>query len=179
MPREISGLRIARSFITPATANVQDSREIDFQLGARQGIAIHQVLGTWSIDGGAAAAPSVAVMSSYNGVQTLHLETGSLETVPDNAGEDEDTIDTEQFYRQDFCGMGNDDVSTEFRAAMALVVNPSGVVPYAPPILSARNITHAAIVTDALFDSLCHVLIFYTFVEFSLAELGLILARRT
>ena len=83
MPREISGLRIARSFVTPAGTN-ETTRVIDFQLGARQGIAISAVLGSAMVESGATTI-SASVATIQNGVQTLHLESGSLETVPDQA----------------------------------------------------------------------------------------------
>ncbi len=175
-PREISGLRIARSFGTPANAAVE--RVIDFQLGARQGIQIHSVLGTIQIDP-SSYTPSTTVQVPRNGNQTLHLETGSLETVPDTVAEDEDTIDSEVFYRQDITTLANDDLTTEFRASAAIAITPSGIVDYARPLFSARNITHRSFTNSSGILLLCHVTIFYTFVEFSLAELGLILARRT
>ncbi len=175
MPREISGLRIARSFISPT--NSQVSRELDFQLGPRQGIAIHAVLGSIWPDAGTAI--STATIVHTNGNHTLHLETGSLETVPDLAGEDEDTIDSEVFWRQDIYQGGNDDISTEFRASLSTIVTPSGLITFPQPIFAARNITHRGIAVQAAFDFNAHVILYYIFVEFSLSELGLILARRT
>ena len=176
MPREISGLRIARSFITPTNARV--TRVLDFQLGARQGIAISQVLGSIKVDPGAFTLSTSTVLM-FAGNHTLHLESGSLETVPDEQGEDEDTIDSEIFYRQDLSVGGNDDVTTEFRASLAMETTPNESITFEKPILTARNITHSGITSSANLDILAHVIIFYTFVEFSLAELGLILARRT
>ncbi len=175
MVKEISGLRIARSFISPTNAEV--ARVIDFQLGPRQGIQIHSVLGDMTAD------PSNTVhnttVEEIHGVHTLHLESGSLETVPFAAGEDEDTIDTEIFYRQLFSMVSSDDPATEFRASAAIQTTPAGIVNYQRPILVARNITHRGIASGGNLDFLAHVLIFYVFVEFSLSELGLILARRT
>lgn len=176
MPREISGLRIARSFITPTNAEV--SRVIDLQLGARQGIAISAVLGEIMPDPNNLTI-STSTFSAFTGVHTLHLESGSLETVPQAAGEDEDTIDSEVFYRQSCWVGGNDDATTEFRASLALMTTPGGIVTFDKPIFIARNITHRGITNAVAMDALAHVTIYYTFVEFSLAELGLILARRT
>jgi len=176
MPREISGLRIARSFITPTDTRV--SRVIDFQLGARQGIQIEQVIGAMGPDV-TGFAISTGVTGHFTATQTLHLEAGSLENVPDTTAEDEDTIDSEVFYRQDLYIGGNDDATTEFRASLAMTVTPSGAIAYPKPILTARNITHSGVALSAALDFTAHVLILYTFVEFSLAELGLILARRT
>lgn len=177
MPREISGLRIARSFVSPTEVEV--SRVIDFQLGARQGIAIEAVLGEMVPDAGNFAVAASGAPDGFNATQTLHLESGNLETVPDAAAQDEDTIDSEVFYRQGLWLGGINDAATEFRASLAVITSPQGVVDYKKPIFVARNITHRAITTASTFDALCHVMIFYTFVEFSLAELGLILARRT
>lgn len=176
MPRKISGLRIARSFITPSNTVVE--RVIDFQLGARQGIEISAVLGEIMVDPQNITVSSTT-LGFLQGNHSLHLESGSLETVPDAAGEDEDTIDSEIFYRQSFSWAGNDDVTTEFRASASQIVVPQGIVDFKEPILAARNITHRGITGNSGIDTLCHVIIYYTFVEFSLAELGLILARRT
>ena len=175
MPKQISGLRIARSFITPTEVAV--SREIDFQLGARQGIAIDAVLGTLGPESGNTTI-STSTITFHTATQTLHLETGSLETVPDAAGEDEDTIDSEIFYRQELYMAGNDDVSTEFRASLAYLAMPTSMVVFPRPIFTARNITHRGITSSSVLDMNGHIIIYYTFVEFSLSELGLILARR-
>ena len=175
MPREISGLRMARSFISPTNTVV--TREIDFQLGARQGIALYGVLGSIVPDTGGVVW-STSTIEEFNGNHTLHLETGALEDVPDQDGEDEDTIDSEIFYRQDISLIGNDDAATEFRASAAIMVTPNDLVSFPRPIFTARNITHRGISEESAFDFLAHVIIYYVFVEFSLAELGLIFARR-
>ena len=175
MPKEISGLRIARSFITPT--NAEASRELDFQLGPRQGIAIKAVMGAMVPHSGSSLSTSTVAFASAS--QTLHLETGSLENVPLADAGDEDTIDSEVFYRQELSVVGTDDATTEFRASVAVGVWPSGIVVYPEPIFAARNITHRGIADGASLDFLGNVIIFYTFVEFALAELGLILARRT
>ncbi len=177
MVKEISGLRVARSTVTPSSTTAV-VRELDFQLGPRQGIQIFAVLPTVTVDA-ASTGPSSSVVGFDNGNQTLHLETGSLETVPDNAAEDEDTIDSEIFMRQDVIVGGNDDSATEFRSSLAITVTPSGLVTYPRPILAARNISHRGIVDGTSDDLNFHVLIYYVFVEFQLSELGLILARRT
>lgn len=174
MPKEISGLRIARSFVTPTEVAV--SRELDFQLGARQGISIEAILADIMPDP-AGYTPSSGAQLPFIGNQTLHLETGSLEGVPDAAGEDEDTIDSEIFYRQTLSLIGNDDLTTEFRASSSMSLSEGWMVP-PRPLFTARNITHRAITNTNALDILCHVTIYYVFVEFSLAELGLVLARR-
>lgn len=174
MPTEISGLRIARSFITPTDSEVQ--RTIDFQLGVRQGISIEGVLGEIVIDNGGFTA-SATTLTAQGGLHTLHLQSGSLETVPDQAGEDEDTIDSEVFYRQQLTVVAIDEPTAQ--GAAGISVTPNGVWVPPRPLFSARNITHRGITFSATLDLLCHVTIYFVFVEFSLAELGLILARRS
>ena len=173
-PKEISGLRIARSFITPTNTEVQ--RTIDFQLGARQGISIEGVLPEIAMD--IALTVSATVPTVLGGSHSLHLETGSLETVPDQTGEDEDTIDSEIFFRQRLTYVGNDDLTTEFRGQGSVHISPNGMWVPPRPLFTARNITHRGLVNSADMDLLCHVTIYYVFVEFTLAELGLTLARR-
>jgi len=175
MPQEISGLRIARSFISPTNVEVQ--RTLDFQLGVRQGISIEGILGEIAVDESNFTLSSSTV-TGFSGTHTLHLETGSLETVPDAAGEDEDTIDSEIFYRQRLTILGNDDAATEFRSSVDVSISPSGMWVPPRPLFTARNITHRGITLQSNLDILCHVTIYYVFVEFSLSELGLILARR-
>lgn len=173
MPTTISGVHFARSFITPAAATAVE-REIDFQLGARQGIAIHYVLGHMSV----LSFTETTDFQEFNGNHTLHLETGSLETVPDAAGEDEDTIDSEVFFRQDLSVIAAEEAATRGGSAAAMLVVPQAPIPYPSPVFTARNITHRAITAGTALGLGCGVLIFYNYVEFSLSELGVLLARR-
>jgi len=172
MPKTISGLRFARSFLTPAGAAV--SREIDFQLGSRQGIAIHHVSGGMTID----AVTETTDTLELRGNHTLHLETGSLESVPDAGAEDEDTIDSEVFFRQDFSCLIQEEAATRGGSHSSLMVSPASQSPLVIPVFTARNITHRGISSTASFSMHANVLIHYTFVEFSLSELGVLLARR-
>lgn len=173
MPTEVSGLRFARSFVSPTDARV--SRVLDFQLGARDGISILGVLGNIRIDS-AAFTPSPTALTALDGHHTLHLEAGSLEDIPDEAGEDEDTIDSEVFYQQSLSFVGIDEPTAQGAAAISVL--PSGMWIPPRPVFTARNITHSGISGDTTLDLLCHVIIYYVFVQFTLSELGLILARR-
>lgn len=171
MPKEISGLRIAKSYITPTDTEV--TRIIDFQLGARQGIEIVGVLadmstGPWT--------PSATALTAHFGNHTLHLEAGSLETVPEAAGEDEDTIDSEIFFRQAMTVIAIDEPTAQ--GAAGIIVTPNGF--WRPParLYTARNVTHRGKTVTSAMDINCHILMYYIFVEFTLPELGLILARR-
>jgi len=170
MPRALSGIRIARSYLTPAgTTAVQ--RVLDFQLGADDGIEVFSITGDIGMQTTGVGASYVA----GSVVQTVHLESGSIEAVPIGT-DDEDTIDSEQIYRQTLCHV-NYNGTTE--AASSMVISPATPVVYPQPLFSARNITHNAIGDLATYVFGCHVLIQYRFVRFSLQELGLILARRS
>jgi len=171
MPTTISGLHFARSFISPT--NVAVSREIDFQLGSRQGIAVLWVKGTVVVS----SFTETTDFQELNGVHTLHLETGSLETVPLNDGDDEDTIDSEVFYRQDLGIIGAEEAATRGGSAVGMIVSP-GDFNYNPAVFTARNITHRGITSTSSLTLLQHVIIAYNYVEFSLSELGVLLARR-
>jgi len=170
MPRAVSGMRIARSLVTP-TGAASVSRELDFQLGSEDGIEIFGVLGHVMVH----QVLVGATFSPYTAVQTIHLETGALEDILEADAEDNDTIDSDIFYRQDM-NLITFDGTTESAAAM--MVMPTGLITYPVPILSARNITHQGSSQDITQAFGLHVMIFYRFVQFSLQELGLLLARR-
>lgn len=175
MPRIISGLRVARSFVTPASAAIE-SRELDFQLGSNQGIEVLSVLG-YGLYADASPATSDTVPVHSIAVQSLHLETGTLESVPALAAEEEDDIDTEIFYVQTY-GLMFQVPATAGGGGGTLLVTPTGMVDYKEPIRTARNITHRGecFATGATLEA--GVLIFYRYIEFSNNELGFFLARR-
>jgi len=175
MARLISGLRIARSLVTPSGVEVV-SRELDFQLGSDQGIQVEGVLGIGGLVDINPAPSDTAVVHAI-GLSTLHLETGSLENVPIDNAQDEDDIDTEVFYAQSF----NHAVqvpSTVGGGGGGMSITPSGLVTFAQPIQTARNITHRGetLATGQLGQF--HVYIYYRYVQFTNAELGFLLARR-
>lgn len=175
--QEISGLRFAQSYLTP-DGDEELSQVIDFQLGPRMGIAIHWVLGT--IDGILDDDPAVSTTAFLNHtvVQALHLETGTIENVLNQVGEDTTDIDTEVFFRQVADTTHSYD-TTNHKVALSVHITPSSVVYYPEPVLSARNLTHSAEAKIANAAGNCHVLIAYKYVEFSLSEMGLLLARRS
>lgn len=175
MAKRISGLRVARSFVSPTGTNIV-SRELDFQLGANQGIEIHAVMGYGALsDDSPATSDTVPVTST--GVQSLHLETGTLEDVPSLLGEDADDIDTEIFYVQSYA-MQFQIPATAGGGGGSVLVTPSGIVPFNQPITTARNITHRgeSFVSGQFLD--VGVLIYYNYILFNNAELGFLLARR-
>lgn len=173
MPRPISGIRVARSFVTPSGAAAV-SRELDFQLAVRQGIEMFGVIGTAQL-----THTFVTAVTVIRGVQTLHLETGTLEEPPTATGEDEDNIDTEIIYQQVVSGFTQDEAATRGGSLGALLAVPSSIVAFPFSILSARNITHRGESENANLDIQFGLLIYYRYVEFSLSEMGLLLARRS
>lgn len=175
MPRFISGLRIARSLVTPTGAAVV-SRELDFQLGADQGISISAVLGGGEAHDDSPAA-SDTVPALVTATQSLHLETGTLESFPFAGAADEDDIDTEIFWAQSLFGQFQIPATAGGGGGWG-AVTPNGLVTFAEPILTARNITHRGETLTTGQQSNSWVLIYYHFVIFTNAELGLFLARR-
>jgi len=174
MPTTISGPRRARSFVTPNGASVV-SRVIDFNFATNQGIEITAVLGTGlAID--LSPATSDTVPAAVRGAQSLHLEEGQLEDVPIVAADDADEVDTEVFFQQEFGGLFQVPATAGGGGGSATPQNL--YLPYKDPILVARNITHRGETTLAGQDGFFGVLIFYHYVVFTIAELGLILARR-
>lgn len=175
MARQISGLRVGRSFLS-ALGGAVISAELDFQLGSNQGIEISAVLGYGSFGDDSPAASDTVPVTTV-GVHTLHMETGTLEDLPINAGDDEVDIDTEIFYAQSY-GLMFQIPATAGGGGGGLSVTPSGLVVFAQPIRTARNITHRADtpVTGTVLD--VGVLIYYNYIEFTQAELGFFLARR-
>lgn len=174
MPRVVSGMRTAISFVTPSGA-AEVAREIDFQLGAQDGIQIYGVQGYGNLHDDTPAT-SATVPSVASAVQTLHLETGETEDLPDQAGEDLDDIDTEIFYVQQF--IQSTFFHTTTGAGISLSITPPGIWVPPEPILSPRNIIHKGTTNGA--DQLLEagLLIFFKYVTLSNAELGVALARR-
>jgi len=175
MPQVISGPRQARSFVTPSGAAVV-SRVIDFNFASDQGIMVSAVLGSVSaVDLTPATSDTVPIEITV--AQSLHLEEGSIENIPFSDGEDADQIDTEEFFDQHLSAMFQAGSTNTFGVGGT---SPHGAlyIPYSKPILVARNITHRGEAGATGQTAKCSVLIFYEYVRFSLAELGLILARR-
>jgi len=175
MARQISGLRIARSMLSPTGAQAL-SVELDFQLGSDQGIAISAVVGGGLIHDDSMPT-SDTVPATTLASQTLHMETGTLEDFPLLSAQDEFDIDTEIFYAQSF--------QTQFHIPATAgggggsqTVTPNGIVVFAEPIQTARNITHRAETGGTDQDLECWLMIYYRYIQFTNAELGFLLARR-
>jgi len=175
MPRRIGGQRQARSFVTPAGAEVV-TRTIDFNFASDQGIEIIAVLGNLHGDD-TSPAVSDTVPARIQAAQSLHLEEGTPEDVPIASAEDADEVDTEVFFHQDIAGQFQ--VPATAGGGGGNSPSQSLYIPYRDPIFVARNITHrgeGVATGQAVF---AHVLIFYYFVRFTDSEIVGILARRT
>lgn len=162
--------------MTPAGAATVETRELDFQLGANQGISVEGVLG-YGIAHDDSPAVSDTVPAFTIGTQTLHLETGAIESIPTLAGEEADDIDTEIFYVQQFTQIFQVP-STAGGGGGSMHVTPSGLVTFSKPIETARNISHSGLSRAAGQNCEMGVLIYYRYVLFSNAEIGFLLARR-
>lgn len=176
MPEIFSGQRVARSYLTPTGAEVA-SVELDFQLGARQGIQVEAVVGYGSL---ADVSPTVSdtVLVHQRGSQSLHLETGTLEGVPEAPGEDEVDIDTEIFYVQHFSHVAQVWSTVTGGGSSSMLAVPSSIVVFPEPIRTARNISHRAETLATGVSFFAGVLIYYHYLRFSNEELGFFLARR-
>jgi len=178
MPRSISGTRFARSSVTPIGAQVV-SRVLDFQLGPRMGLELFSVQGSCPRFGsGTLGVADNATGLAVTGQQTLHMETGALEDIPISAGEDADDIDTEIFYQMGFAlAFVNSGVAGE-GATLTAVIGPT-YLPFTPTLFVARNITHRGETVNANDEATFNVLIQYRYIEFTDAEMGVLLARRS
>jgi len=176
MPTIASGQRVARSFVSPTGATNEVSRVLDFQLGPDHGIEIHAVQGYGSFHDD---TPPTSDTVPFTAVahQTLHLEEGATEDLPDIAGADADDIDSEIFYVQWFMVHGQIP-ATAGGGGASMTVNPSGLWIPPRPILAPRNITHKGTTVSVDTDLESGVLIFYNYVKFTTSELGVLLARR-
>lgn len=176
MPSIRGRQRIGRSFVSPTGVTNEVSRVLDFQLATDQGIQIEGVLG-YGVLHDDTPATSDTVPIAIRASQTLHLEEGATEDLPISTGEDADDLDTEIFYGQVFTEVFQVPATAGGGGGFGYIT-PSGIWVPPEPILSARNITHKGTTVGADADLEAGVFIYYHFVEFSNAELGVILSRR-
>jgi hypothetical protein len=172
MPDRASGLRIARSMVSP-TANTAVNRVLDFSLGLRQGIEIVGVLGNMRF-----SLAEGTTLTEADGHQSVHLEESTLEDYPVIVGEDDDNIDTEVIFAQTCFIRSEVEAATRGGSFYSHTVTPSGMVNFPGSVFTARNITHQGECHSSNLAGNCGVLIYYYYVTFTLSEMGLILARR-
>jgi len=171
MPRTISGPRQGRSVLTPSGDN--PTAELDFQLAGQQGIRILSLEATVLVLG----VTETTDTSQFVGNHSLHRATGTLEAVPDNAGEDAVNIDSEILLRQDVSVLIQEEAATRGGSHSSMLVLPTQVPSLVIPILVSSNLTHRAI-SDAGLSLVTSLGFLYEYVEFSLSELGVLFARR-
>lgn len=168
MAAEVSGVRFARSHVTPAGAEVV-SREIDFDLGARLGIKILWTLTSIQTLGN----PTADVNLDY--LASVHLESDALEDLPVAAGDDEDNIDSEVIHLHPFSY-----IHSESAAGLGASVGSSHLhLVHDPSIVFARNPTFRGESVSASGTAIMHLLMAYKYVELTNAELiGVLTSRR-
>jgi len=178
MPTVISGTRRARSIQTPTSAGTALTQTLDFNLSERQGV---EILGIdflhWHPDG------TVNTAFLHTGCLTsIHLETGTVEDLPHATADSDGTVmDSEVLAWAYYESVLQDEASTRGGSA---AVSEGTVQYWRPPergeaVYSARNLQHRAETLHSSADIKSAVLVHYRFVEFSLAELGWILARQS
>lgn len=177
MAREIGGMRVGRSLLTPTGAANEVEVELDFQLGVNGGVEILGLmgLGVFHDDSPAVSdtAPNTVVAH-----QTLHLETGATEDLPDVAAEDAVNLDTEIVYAQMFQQTLIVGTTNTFGAGGYGTVMPNGMWIPPRPIISARNLTHKATTVSADTDLEATLFIYYVFLELTDTDIVKSLARR-
>ena len=176
MPRVISGQRVGRSFVSPTGAANAVSRVLDFQLAADQGVQLEAVLG-YGVLHDDSPATSDTVPAVARAIQSLHLEEGTTEVLDFAAGDDDDELDTEVVWVQSFAEVFQVP-ATAGGGGGSLTVTPSGLVVFPDPIVSPRNITHKGYTFEADCDLEAGILFYYRYVQFTNAELGVLLSRR-
>lgn len=176
MPRIMSGQRIAHAFVSPTGAE-EASQVLDFQLAADQGIEITMVSPYgWLHDD--SPAPSDTVPYIATGLLTLHLEDGATDDLPIAAGADVFDIDSEIIAAYTFFDRGIVGATATFGASATMGVIPATPIYFPQPILAPRNITLKGTTVGTDVDAEMGMTIMYRYVEFSNAELGVLLARR-
>lgn len=172
MSQALSDVRIARSVIGHTTsAGTAQTQELDFDFGVQEAIEIFGVMGLILPD-----STAVVAFASMLAIQSLHLEDDALTTVPDDDG-DADLFETDS----EICYMQEHhqhllDGTTE--AGASAYINPTGLVVFPEPILSAANMTHRTISDHANLDFAGTLLIHYRYVKLNFNELAFAIARR-
>lgn len=169
MAKIVSGVRYARSFVTPA-AQATVSREVDFDLGARLGIKVLWTL--TSIFG--VNNPTADVNLEY--VASVHAENDAIEDLPLATGEDEDNADSEVFH-QHYASH----IHTESAAGNAAFAFQSNL--YIPhhqdDLILASNPTFSGKSESSSGSAAMALLMAYRYVELTNAELvGALTSRR-
>jgi len=174
----ISGQRFFTSFLSVDGAEVI-TNELDFQLGAREGVEIHVV---WGLPGfmDDTSLSTQADNIQYQSIEhELHASTATtLENPPTAIAADAVNIDTEIFFAQVANWVYNHDTAAGEGQAISMTVTPNEPLYYPKPILLARNPTHRAEGIQIDMEGRPTVYGIYNFVRFTNDEIGFLLARR-
>lgn len=138
MPRPITDIRIAHSFIGNNAAGTTETVELDFDIGVREAIEIFAVHGHLQ----EGTAPVSAAGTVEIGAQSLHIEDGTIET-PENTPVTADRfeLDWEVIFDQvKFTRYTVDDVAQN--SGFSVWMSPNGLVTFPAPYLSVTNLTH-------------------------------------
>lgn len=174
MVRQISDVRMARSFIGNATASTTETVELDFDVGVREAIRIYGCYG--NINVGSGVDPALAETGGRLWEHSLHLEDGALDT-PNSASASADQFDSDSeiiFHQYAFMQLYG--VAANGTGGLGFNVSPNGMVLYPEPIISVVNPTHR--VANDEEDAGYELFIQYDYVELNDSEVALAFARR-
>lgn len=173
MAKPLGGLRVARSFLTPAGVAVVEA-ELDFNLPVGVGAEILAIRGSLQRIENTGA---VAARDHAPSVQTLHMETDVLEDVPIAAGEDVVNMDTEQLWEQRVTYRVEED-TTNGSSMSSIEVTPEDTFYPPTPVIISRNMMHRAETTDADEEADWSLFIYYRYVELNQGDMANLFARR-
>lgn len=172
MSRILTDWRFARSFIGNNSAGSGEDNELDFDLAGDIAVEVGSVFGMINIFD---IVENAALVSPF-AQNSLHLNSGTLETINQEAGEgDQFEIDTNVIFEQ---LVGYKVVVDSVNSHAAIHVTETQLlVNYTRPVLLVTNPSHQVAV-DADVTAAGILRIEYRYVELSSAELGLAFARR-
>lgn len=172
MPTALSPIRIARAR-RASFQNTEETFEIDFGLGLRQGLEIYAVHFGFSE---AVIVPASGAEFSAQIYLSLHAEVGALEGAIDAFPTDDVILNSEILAEAVYQVQGLDDPATEFRAARSEIwVKPPHInflEVAGQPLTVASNLTFRAVTSEAILT--CNggqATLFYRYVSLTNAEL--------
>lgn len=170
MPRPVTDIRVARSFIGHNAANTRETVVLDFDIGAQEAIEIFGVFGIVGIT----AVPSPAVSAQDDLTVSLHLEDGTI-TGPEVSATSNDrfTTDEEVIFEQRYSLLARVDAAS---AGFSQEGTHHNVI-YPEPILSVINPSHSSN-TSANITGQSALHIHYRYVRLTNDELAFQFARR-
>lgn len=175
MPTILSPIRIARTRRT-SFQNVEETFEIDFNLGLEQGIRIHAV--EFGINNAVALPAADDIIDFSTAHLSLHIETGALEGAIDSFPSDNTILNSEILAETTLQSQG---FTSSVPATSPDVINYIWLQPIAwnfhqligGALDIAQNLTFRGITSQATFTiNGAQVTIYYQYIKLSKAELG-------